>query len=198
MLYIFDMGGVVTTTAVIVPCMCELLQISQQQFSDFCKNKDGSDLVSQLSDGVITAKQFWNIFSERSGKKVTVDWWHYLFHPVLNEGTVRIIKTLKQKGFRVVCGTNTIEGHYANHMERGDYLYFDQMYASFMMGVSKPDPEFWNIILSAEQVSAEDAVFIDDRKENCEAAAKLGIRAIQFLDWKQVASDLGLPELVNE
>lgn len=198
MLYIFDMGGVVTTTAVIVPRMCELLQISQQQFSDFCKNDDGSDLVSQLSDGIITAKQFWNIFSERSEKKVTVDWWHYLFHPQLNEGTVQIIKALKQKGFRVVCGTNTIEGHYANHMERGDYLYFDQTYASFMMGVSKPDPEFWNIILTAEQISAEDAVFIDDRKENCEAAAKLGIRAIQFLDWKQVASDLGLPELVNE
>ena len=188
MLYIFDMGGVVTTTAVIIPRMCELFNITKEQFSSFCKNADGSDLCSQLSDGLINTKEFWNIFSERYGKKITVDWWHYLFHPQLNEGTVRIIKALKEKGFRLVCGTNTIEGHYANHIERGDYLYFDQTYASFMMGVSKPNPEFWNIILTAEQVEAKDAVFIDDRKDNCDAAASLGLRAIHFTNANDLAS----------
>ena len=105
-----------------------------------------------------------------------------MFHPQLNEGTVAIIKRLRAGGNRVVCGTNTMESHYANHIERGDYAFFDQTYASFQMGLSKPDPEFFRIILESEGVKAEDAVFIDDRKENCDAALSLGIRAIHFTD----------------
>ena len=48
------------------------------------------------------------------------------------------------------------------------------------MGVSKPDPDFWRIILTAEGVDAKDAVFTDDRQENVDAAAALGIRSILF------------------
>ncbi|MBQ1870551.1 MAG: HAD-IA family hydrolase, partial [Treponema sp.] len=62
--------------------------------------------------------------------------------------------------------------------------------ASFQMGVSKPDTEFWKIILDAEGCSAKDAVFIDDRRENCEAAASLGIRAIHFTSAESLEREL--------
>ena len=48
------------------------------------------------------------------------------------------------------------------------------------MGVSKPDINFWKIILTAENVAAEDAFFIDDRIENCEAASSMGIKTFHF------------------
>ncbi len=188
MLYIFDMGGVVTSTANDLPRACELIGISEDEFRACCKRPSGEDLFSLCSDGVISTKEFWKEFSERSGKKVLTNWWHWLFHPVLNEKTVAIIRELKKKGNRVVCGTNTIDCHYANHIERGDYQYFDQTYASFLMGVSKPDTLFWKIILASEQVEPKDAVFIDDRKDNCDAAASLGIRAIQFTNADDLAS----------
>ena len=181
MLYIFDMGGVVTTTCAVDKELEEILGIKSSEFHSICagKNKD-EDLMALCSDGKISCAEFWKLFSERSGIKVETDWWRLLFHPELNEGTVGIIRALKKAGHRVVCGTNTIDSHWRNHVERGDYSYFDQTYSSCFMGVSKPDPMFWKLILKAEKTLPSDAVFIDDRKENCLAAASLGIKAFQF------------------
>ena len=116
----------------------------------------------------------------RLGKEINADWFRILFHPVLNEETVALIKDLKKMGHRVVCGTNTIESHYDNHLSRGDYAYFDMTYTSVHLGVRKPDPEFWKIIMEAEGFSPEETYFTDDRRENVDAAAALGIHSYQF------------------
>ncbi len=197
MLYIFDMGGVVTTTAAVEGKIAALLGISEADFMRFCgcaggnagygppekpvdSHPDGMDLLSMYSDGLVSAKEFWRIFSARSGIAVKTDWWHCLFHPVRNEAVCNLIRELRARGNRVVCGTNTIESHYLNHLERGDYAVFDQTYASCVLGVSKPVPEFWNIILTAEEVAPRDAFFVDDKQANCDAAAALGMRTFRF------------------
>lgn len=200
MLYIFDMGGVVTTTCKVEKQLEQVLGIDWKTFLSYCGINDESEidrpgsvnLMSLCSDGKITCAEFWRIFSERSGIAVKTDWWHWLFHPVLNVETVKIINELKARGHRVVCGTNTIDSHWRNHMERGDYSFFDQTYSSCFMGVSKPDVNFWKLILLAENTDAGEAVFIDDKKVNCDAAASLGIRAFVFESAEKLRTDLGL------
>ena len=155
-------------------------------------NPDSYDLLTMCSDGIITSKEFWRIFSERSGVAVKTDWWHWLFHPVRNEETVRLIQELKDGGNRVVCGTNTMDSHYMNHIERGDYAFFDQTYASCLMGVSKPNAEFWRLILTAENVPPEQAVFIDDKQSNCDAASALGITSFRFESAQKLRKQLEL------
>ena len=76
---------------------------------------------------------------------------------------------------RVVCGTNTIQSHWENHLERGDYSYFDQTYASNKIGVAKPEPLFFKLILEAEGYLPENTFFVDDKEKNCKAAASVGI-----------------------
>ncbi len=182
MLYIFDMGGVVTNDANPRPRICSLLGLSEADYLRYCGRggRKEDDLLALAGDGLLDAKGFWRIFSERSGIQVKTDWLHWIFHPVVNEDIRALIGELRAQGNRVVCGTNTIESHYQNHIEHGDYALFDQTYASCLMGVSKPDPDFWRIILTAEGVDAKDAVFTDDRQENVDAAAALGIRSILF------------------
>ena len=191
MLYIFDMGGVVTSDANAPVKVASALGLTLEQFMQICKAED-KDLLELCSNGVIGAKEFWSLFEQRSKIHAKTDWWHALFHPILNEGTVSIIKKLKEQGHRVICGTNTMQSHYLNHLERGDYSFFDQTYASCLMGISKPDPLFWQIILQAEETLAKDAVFIDDRIENVEGAATLGIRAIRFTTAQNLKEELHL------
>ncbi len=196
MLIIFDMGGVVTTTAKVDKALGKVLGVTKEEFFKICGNpyeagkEEGVTLFSLCSDGKITSREFWRIFSEKSGIAVQTDWWHWLFHPKMNEKTKELVLKLRAQGTRVVCGTNTIDSHYFNHLERGDYAIFDQTYASIHMGVSKPNPLFWKIILEAEECKPEDAVFIDDRKDNCDAASALGIHAIQFESAEQVEKEL--------
>ena len=46
--------------------------------------------------------------------------------------------------------------------------------------------------MKAENVQPKDCVFIDDKKLNCDAAAAMGIHAIQFTSAEQLAQDLGI------
>lgn len=207
MIFIFDMGGVVTNSAAVEKQICDILGISEKQFFEYCGCADGnasygepgktlrpfkqnaSDLMTLLSNGTITTKQFWLEFSARCGRAIRTDYWQLLFHPEVNNETVQLIRDLRKK-YRVVCGTNTIESHYLSHLARGDYAVFDQTYASNMMGVSKPDPEFWKLILLAEKVKPEEAFFTDDLRTNCDTAASLGIKTHRFTTAEDLRSAL--------
>ncbi len=191
MLYIFDMGGVVTTTFREENIIAKKIGVSPEVFRAVCGD-ESSGLFADLTCGRINAREFWAEFGRRCGITVKADWFHLVFHPVLNEGTCAVISALKKMGHRVVCGTNTVEPHYMNHVERGDYCFFDQTYASHFMGVAKPDPAFWQLILDIENVPVSQAVFIDDKKVNCDAAAKLGIKAVLFTDALSLARELGV------
>ena len=192
MLFIFDMGGVVTTTAGknLYEKISEKLGITMEEFYEFCGKDTLTDYLQILEDGKMTSREFWPIFSKRSGIKVNADWFRLLFHPVLNVKTVEIIKKLKSEGNRVVCGTNTIDSHYDNHLSRGDYAFFDTTYASIHMGVSKPDPEFWRLILECEGFKPENAFFTDDKEENIKGALECGIKAVRFESAENLRKEL--------
>ena len=72
-------------------------------------------------------------------------------------------------------------------MERGDYSYFNQTYASNKIGCAKPDPHFFELILQAEGYSAQDAFFTDDRADNVAAAANIGIHAELFTSARELS-----------
>lgn len=187
MLFIFDMGGVCCNTF-LLQNLCEKLGITKEEFHKICRNEDGTSIFNMLSTGEISVKDFWSEWQKRTGKKES-DWFYLSFKPYLLEETVQFIGQLK-KNSRVVCGTNTLESHYLVHIERGDYAIFDKTYASFLMGCAKPDLSYYQLILKAEGVKAEDAVFIDDRIENVEAAASLGIHAFLFSTVEKLKQDL--------
>lgn len=189
------MGGVVTNTAKVEEKLFKILNITKEKFESICNQKDefaNENLMNLLSDGIIQHDEFWKIFSKRSSIQVKTDWWHLLFHPSKIKDTIKIIEKLKSDGHRVVCGTNTFSSYYLNHLERGDYSFFHQTYASNFMGVSKPNIEFWKIILLSEEYSPEETIFIDDKIENCKAAQSLGIKAIHFSSADALAKELNI------
>ncbi len=182
MLFIFDMGGVVTNTFK-MDSIYQKLNISKNDFSEICK-KNNNDIWHKLETGIISVNQFWNEYNSRiqsieKAKPAETDLFRLFFHPSKNLQTIELIKSLK-KNNRVVCGTNTIQSHWENHMERGDYAFFNQTYASNKIGCAKPDPHFFELILEAEETEAQNAFFTDDKEENVAAATSLGIHAELF------------------
>lgn len=57
--------------------------------------------------------------------------------------------------------------------------YFDVSVYSYEVNLAKPSPEIYKIILHQLDVEPHQAIFIDDLKENIEAAQKLGLTTIQ-------------------
>lgn len=57
---------------------------------------------------------------------------------------------------------------------------FDAFFSSCYLGLRKPDKKIYQVALDVLQRNADEVVFIDDRPENAEAAASLGIHAIRY------------------
>jgi putative hydrolase of the HAD superfamily len=68
---------------------------------------------------------------------------------------------------------------------------FEQLFISAELGLAKPDPRIFSLTLERLQVTPAQAVFVDDFRENVEAAADLGLQAIQFLSREQTMQAVG-------
>jgi len=55
------------------------------------------------------------------------------------------------------------------------YQCFEKVYFSFEIGMRKPNPEVYNFVLDQNGLQAKQTLFIDDKKENTDAALALGL-----------------------
>jgi hexosaminidase len=199
-LFIFDMGGVAVRTEAITPLIAARLGISE---ADFFRGAGSDPTVTHTSPyhlgdiaalmrGEMDSPRFWSNFTARTGIAVDGDPWYDFFDPILDEGTAELIRKLRSSGGRVVCGTNTMDAHYRKHLERGDYMLFDEVYASHLMGIIKPDAAFWRYILEKENVPPDAAFFTDDFEENIHTAEKVGIHAHLFISAEDLKRHLML------
>ncbi len=54
------------------------------------------------------------------------------------------------------------------------YQCFEKVYFSFEIGMRKPDAEIFNYLIQKHELSAKNTLFVDDKKENTDAALSLG------------------------
>jgi putative hydrolase of the HAD superfamily len=96
---------------------------------------------------------------------------------------------LKEKGYIVGLLSNAEMAAMAFFYEQG-YAMFDAAVFSCAEGTRKPEQRIYEIALARLNVSAHEAVFIDDRADFIAGAQRLGIHTILFKDHEQVRLDL--------
>jgi glucose-1-phosphatase len=170
------MGGVVANRTNVIPFIAKYLEITEEQFFQFSRHN-----WINLLCGKINSQQFWEDFSKRIYRDIKTDLFKKYFHPTINQEVISIIRELK-KNHRVVCGTNTFQIHYQRHLKQGDYRFFDNIYASHLLGIAKPDPQFYQYIIDKENATITRTIFIDDTIENVIAAKRMGIQSVLFVD----------------
>ncbi len=67
---------------------------------------------------------------------------------------------------------------------------FDVSVFSYEVGLAKPNPAIYRLILERVGVDADEAIFLDDNKDNIESAAKMGIHAIRFANTEQAIQNI--------
>jgi len=73
------------------------------------------------------------------------------------------------------------------------YQCFEKVYFSFEIGLRKPNPDAYNLILDQNGLQAKQTLFIDDKKENTDAAAALG-----FHVWNLQVGEEDVVDLFNK
>lgn len=70
------------------------------------------------------------------------------------------------------------------------YQCFEKVYYSYEMGMRKPDTAVFNYILNKHDLSPKRTLFVDDKKENTDAAASLGVHVWNLQVGKEDVIDL--------
>lgn len=97
----------------------------------------------------------------------------------------------RAEGYTTAIISNSFVG--AREREEAAYRFSDLtdlIVYSHEVGMKKPDPAIYELCLGRLGMRPDEAVFVDDVEENCEAARALGMSAVLFQDTAQVIRDL--------
>ena len=177
-LFIFDMGNVLLYGVDVIPAMAKELGIDEEEL-----RADYMIYDTPLMDGYLDPSLYYDHLERKFGTgPIVKDLFHDLFSPVPNPPMIEMADRLREKGHRVVIGSNTFAPHSAIVERMDDALmsHFDHYYASHLIHLSKPEPMFFRYIAGEEGFPLSAVSFIDDLQANVDAAASLGIECLHY------------------
>lgn len=143
--------------------------------------------------GQAEAKDVWRWVGDRLGlataelDQLERDFWQ---GDQLDGALIQYIRDLRQR-HRTALLSNAWPGmRQMVEREWGIGDCFEALFISAELGLAKPDPRIFSLALEGLQVAPGQAVFVDDFRENVEAAAALGLAAIHFRSREQTIQAL--------
>jgi putative hydrolase of the HAD superfamily len=154
------------------------------------------DVYHQLETGKITPDDFRSAIKEIVDIPVSDDdidaAWNAMLLDIPRE-RVRFMTRLKSK-YKLYLLSNTNAIHWESYdryfQDNYDYpginTFFTQCWYSYLMEVRKPDTEIFRMVLEEGQFIPEEVAFIDDLKDNVEAASTFGITPVHLPPGKEI------------
>jgi len=135
-----------------------------------------NSLYNIASLGNITSVEFWQAVGI---DPILED--EYLQRHMLTDGLIEFLEAMNSAGVEVWCLSNDL-AEWAKKLRTRFNLerYFRGFVISGDVGLRKPDPAIFKLLLSRMGVNAHDAVFVDDNPKNLASASELGFKTILF------------------
>lgn len=135
--------------------------------------------------GTLDAASYWTMIADACGKKLTGEEIAQLRkHDVkmwsrLNPRVLRWNEALRQAGYKTAILSNM----HADMVERirtgAEWAtQFDALALSAELGMAKPEPGIFEYVLGQLNLEPSQAMFVDDREANVDAAVRLGLMGI--------------------
>jgi FMN phosphatase YigB (HAD superfamily) len=147
-------------------------------------NEDINNLNIQFETGKITRDDFLQGIQKQIPKastlEITAAWNAILLDFPLYR--LEFLQMLSKK-YRLFLLSNTDAIHIETFEQKSGttfysdfYQCFEQVYFSFEVEMRKPNMEIFNYVLNKHELQAKRTLFVDDKKENTDAAAELGFQ----------------------
>ncbi len=196
---IFDLGGVILNIDYDRPIKA-FQALGIIDFNDMYSKMQQSDLFDRFETGSITGRAFISALQQLSPKPLQessiIDAWN----AILLDFPLRRLQILQQLQLHyntfLLSNTNEIHEQAFNRLlaqTTGDptlAVFFDKIYLSHRIGLRKPDPRAFELILQENKLKAEETLFIDDSIQHIETAAVLGIRTIHMAAGMTMEKDI--------
>jgi putative hydrolase of the HAD superfamily len=149
----------------------------------------GKHPLYELEKGHMTEAQFMEVIQEQLPERIQFDGFRetYFSHLHPNQPMIELMRDLRRRGYRMALLTNNVrewEPLWRAKLPVDEI--FELVVDSAFVGMRKPEPEIYELTLERLGVlGGQECVFVDDVDVNCEAARKLGMRAVHYLSAEQ-------------
>lgn len=137
--------------------------------------------------GQINEEQFWQMGNKISRKNLDIK----ILKKIVRENripikeTINLLSLIKDNYLLGLLNNEAKEWDLYSQKKESFYNLFSLFVSSHTTGISKPDPEIYQIMitkLAKKQILPQETIYVDDRQNNCDAAGKLGFYSILFTD----------------
>lgn len=154
------------------------------------------DMIStniQYEIGKISTSEFIQFYTSKFPdliQKQIIDAWNFIIKD-FPEYRLEFIQNLKKEtDFKLLLLSNTNQMHIDFIKENVSFynefkICFDNFYLSHEIKLRKPNTDIYNFVLKENNLIAEECLFIDDTKENTDAAKALGINIWNINETKE-------------
>ena len=176
---LFDLGNVlVDYKPEALSVVADFLGVATE---DLCTFFDETNIGDKLATGRLGPQEFVDILNERFDASLTqnhiVSWFGPEIHNVYPE-IPPLIQSLKKKYFLGIL-SNTFFGHWDYFITTDLAQHFDVLMPSHILGYIKPDIKVYREALARMGTVPAEIIFIDDNKDNVDAARVCGIHSFQ-------------------
>jgi putative hydrolase of the HAD superfamily len=147
--------------------------------------------------GDLSPEAYWSALAKDAGTRLTPEQFTQLRQWDLemwghdNPIMVEWLRQIHSSGMKTALLSNMPHDMIRYVRQEFDWLnQFDHQTFSAEVSLIKPDPAIYEHSLRGVGAAASEALFVDDKEPNIQAARALGIRAIQFRSVEQLRSDL--------
>ncbi|MFN4084025.1 MAG: HAD family hydrolase [Bacteroidia bacterium] len=180
---IFDLGGVILNLNQDLT-----LHAFKKLGIDLAEINSKSSVFTDYEIGKISDEEFRDTIKNLCKTQFTIEQFDHAWNRMLLDlpkNRIEILKQLKNDfNLFLLSNTNAIHIHsflsYFNQTHKNESFeaLFNKVYYSHKMGCRKPDSDCFNLVLSENDLTAHNTLFIDDSPTNIKGAEKLGIKTI--------------------
>ena len=179
----FDLGGVIVRTEYQAPRQ-HLAERLGMEYEDIVKIVFESPSSVKASVGEISAKQHWANVTKRLRRPPTETQAirdEFFAGDIVDREIVEFLRSLRPRYFVGLISNAWPDLREYIVSQKFDDA-FDHMVISGEVGVIKPEARIYQLALEQAGVSPNEAVFVDDFRENVEGCQAVGMHGIHFRD----------------
>lgn len=180
---IFDFGGVVVDFSPKEFLMERFLNKHAEEIT--YELTFGSQEWNDLDRGILSREEGSRLMLENAARvnrtfevRTVLEEWEEMLRD--KASTIAIMRELKEKGYRLYYLTNMPADVWEKMQQRDWFALFDGGIASCDVHLCKPEPEIFATLIETCGLAYDECIFVDDSKENAQAAYNLGITGILY------------------
>jgi len=177
---VFDYGEVICERTTALPTLAKRLGVSAGALEKaYWKERNDYDLGCSDFD-------YWHAIGKHVGVTVSepaaaelaaidLAGWHRI-----NPASQQLIQELHESGTPLALLSNAPASFATAYKQQAWVRPFQHLLFSAELGIAKPGPEIWELLIKQLNAAPTDCLFLDDREDNVAAARAAGLTALQW------------------